>query len=546
MVTSEDLTLLDKMAPVFEGQKQSIPAPTLCPPCREQRRLSFRNQQTLYRRPCALCGQKIIAIYSAEKPHVVYCPTCWWSDKWDGLTFGADVDLEESFFDQFVRLMQKVPHISALQVNCQNSDYTNQSYNNRDSYLSSAIKDCDAVLYVQNANKISDCLDASYCFDSQLLYECTDVSNSYDCFFLRNCIQCTESQFLYDCNSCTNCFGCVGLRNKQYHFFNQPLSKDEYTAKIQGLQLHTFTGIQSAKRSFAEFALKFPHVYAWLKNCENVTGNNVRNSSNCVQCFDSTDLQDCRYSTWIFVCKDAMDCYGMGESELVYDCVGVEEVQHVAFSFGTSSSQDCFYTDLCFSSKNLFGCVGLRNQKYCILNKQYSQEEYETLVPKIIERMKQRGEYGEFFPASVSAFAYNETKAQEDYPLTKGEAIAKGFRWKDDIDEMPTVEKIIPAAMLPDSIDDIPEDILNWAIQCADTQRPFRITKKELEFYRQRRLPVPRLHPDIRRRQRTEARNPHQLQTRQCDKCHKEIQTTYAAGRPEIVFCEECYLKEMY
>jgi hypothetical protein len=41
------------------------------------------------------------------------------------------------------------------------------------------------------------------------------------------------------------------------------------------------------------------------------------------------------------------------------------------------------------NSSNLFGCIGLRGKEYCILNKQYTKEEYEALVPKIIEKMKE-------------------------------------------------------------------------------------------------------------------------------------------------------------
>ena len=38
-------------------------APTFCPDCRLQRRLSFRNERTLYKRPCELCGQETISMY---------------------------------------------------------------------------------------------------------------------------------------------------------------------------------------------------------------------------------------------------------------------------------------------------------------------------------------------------------------------------------------------------------------------------------------------------------------------------------------------------
>ena len=65
------------------------------------------------------------------------------------------------------------------------------------------------------------------------------------------------------------------------------------------------------------------------------------------------------------------------------------------------------------SSSDCFGCVSIRNKKYCILNKQYTKEEYEELLPKIIAHMsempfisKQTGTkfaYGDFFWLHVVA-----------------------------------------------------------------------------------------------------------------------------------------------
>jgi len=87
---------------------------------------------------------------------------------------------------------------------------------------------------------------------------------------------------------------------------------------------------------------------------------------------------------------------------------------------------------------------------------------------------------------------------------------------------------------------------LNWAIECEITKKPFRIIKQELEFYRKYNLPIPRRHPDQRHLDRMSLRNPRHLYTRNCDKCGKEIQTTYAPERPEIVYCQDCYEKEVY
>jgi len=108
------------------------------------------------------------------------------------------------------------------------------------------------------------------------------------------------------------------------------------------------------------------------------------------------------------------------------------------------------------------------------------------------------------------------------------------------------VEKTIPAEKLPALIKDIPDDILNWAIECEETKKPFKILKQELAFYRKMNLPIPHFHPDERHKRRMASRNPRKLWKRECGKCGLEIETTYAPEKPEKVYCEKCYLKEVY
>ncbi len=154
-------------------------------------------------------------------------------------------------------------------------------------------------------------------------------------------------------------------------------------------------------------------------------------------------------------------------------------------------------------------------------------------------------EWGEFFPIEISPFAHNETVAQEYYPLKEEEVLEREWRWKEESDEIPNVKKIIPAEKLPDSIGDIPDDILNWAIECEESKKPFKIQKAELEFYRKMNLPVPHFHPDVRHKHRMKLRNPRRLWKRVCDKCRKEIESTFNPERKEIVYCEECYLESV-
>ena len=97
-----------------------------------------------------------------------------------------------------------------------------------------------------------------------------------------------------------------------------------------------------------------------------------------------------------------------------------------------------FYCDSIASVKKCFGVSGLNHKSYCILNKQYSKEEYEELFPRIVEHMGQATatagqacEWGQFFPIEYSPFCYNETLAQDYFPLTKEEILEKGYKWKD-------------------------------------------------------------------------------------------------------------------
>ena len=212
------------------------------------------------------------------------------------------------------------------------------------------------------------------------------------------------------------------------------------------------------------------------------------------------------------------------------------------------------YCISCSSSKNLFACVGLKHAQYCILNKQYTKEEYEELVPKIIEHMQKTGEWGEFFPPALSPFGYNETVANEYFPLTKEEVMERNakmdssvqkFNWSDYEPPAPTAQKIITPEMmknLPSDISKIPDDVLSWALTCEESGKLFTLQKSELEFYRKMNLPIPHRHPDIRHADRMKLRNPRKLWKRICSQCGTPIQTTYSPERPEKILCENCYV----
>ena len=226
------------------------------------------------------------------------------------------------------------------------------------------------------------------------------------------------------------------------------------------------SGIQKALEIFQELKKKAIKKNLTISMSEECSGDNISQSKNCFSCFGVKACQDGRYLWDTKDYHDAMDAYSGGrDSELIYEATSTSACWNCKFCMRVTYSNEVDYSLFCNKCKNCFGCFGLRNKQYCILNKQYTKEEYEALVPKIIEHMKSTGEWGEFFPSSLSPFGYNDTVAHEYYPLTQEQVVRNGWNWSDYESPPPTVTKFLPAEKLPDNIKDTSEEILGWAIK---------------------------------------------------------------------------------
>jgi len=238
------------------------------------------------------------------------------------------------------------------------------------------------------------------------------------------------------------------------------------------------------------------------------------------------------------------------------------------------------------------GCAGIRKKDYCILNRQYDKEAYEELRDRIIQDMKKRGEYGEFFPPELSTFGYNESAAQEQFPLAKEEALSAGFKWEDH-PRGTYGKETVQWDELPESIEHASDAVAKEVFICAACEKNYRIIPDEFAFYKRLGIPLPRLCPDCRHMRRFTARGPDRTWQRTCqcnivtsDKrpetgkpqggttdtsvssknsklktensyknttkhfhgrkpCPNEFQTSYSPDRQEIVYCEACYNAEV-
>ena len=541
-------------------EKMKVSAPTWCPECRQRRRYAWRNERTLYRRNCDLCGKSTVTIYSPNKPFKVYCLDCWWSDKWDFASYGRDFDFSRPFFDQFSELQHDVPRMALLNKRGVNSEYTNHSSDNKNVYLSFVCFDGEDIMYSNYILKSRDCVDCSEVREAgERLYECIDSRKSYQC---QHCIllkDCSSCLFCYDCRGCTDCFMSTNLRNKSYVFRNKQYTREEYLEKMKDYDTSSFSVCEELKKEFKILIEKNAiHRYIIGEKNINSIGSFIHECKNTFQSFDVDKGEDCKYLYASTDVKDCMDIYHVGfNSDLCYEIHGCTRVSNCQFSHLCYDDMNIMYSDSCQNSENLFGCVSAKKGEYMIFNKKYSKENYLNLKEKIIEHMKKTGEYGEFFPVQMAPVYYNETQGAIYMPMTKDEVLAKGWKWEENVPGTFGKETIKREA-IPDKIEDVPDSFLNEVFVCESCSKNYNIVKNELLFYRKENIPLPRKCPSCRYGVRFSLRPARKLWHGSClcdkkdhadhlnSKCLNKFETPYVPGKIEKLYCENCYNKEVY
>ncbi|MFA6585571.1 MAG: hypothetical protein WCS86_00190 [Candidatus Paceibacterota bacterium] len=561
-------------------EKIKVPPPTFCPLCRAERRFTFRNERKLFKVKDFYTDKDIFSLYPARDSKKNFTQEEWFSDNWDALEYGRDYDFSIPFFKQFFDLEKVVP-VWPLRVEyVVNSPYSANASALKNCYLcfnSSQSKDC---MYNNAIDFSTDCIDNSHIFQSERCYECFWTDNSYQCYYSIICKESHNLYFCKNCLGCSDCFGCVDLRKSSYCIFNKQYTKEDYKKEIENMKLNTISGVSRAREKARVFWLTMPTKYhQGLKNYDS-TGSYVTNCKNVKESFLMREGENIKYSQYLQVPKNK-DCYdatAWGQNmELNYEtCLCGENSFNIKFcSDCWPNFKDSEYCISMFSCSDCFGCVGLKKKQYCILNKQYTKEEYKILVEKIKKHMddmpfvdsKERiYKYGEFFPIEFSPFGYNNTTAIQYFKMTKEEAEKKGYPWKEiERGEYNITKKV---SELSDSINDVDDSILKEVIECENCKRPYRILKNEFIFYKKENLPLPDLCDECRFRRRINDRLGIKLYERSCmcksdsdetgvykntvehihgnEPCGEIFKTGYSPDSKEIVYCEKCYQQEVY
>jgi hypothetical protein len=484
-------------------------------------------------------------MYPPDAPYKIYDHDEWWSDNWDAKTFGRDFDFSRPFFAQFQELLFAVPRFALMNTNSERCEYSNITNGSKDCYLIFGCVDDEECDYGHIVWESKDCVDNLYIYKSELCYECVDCLGSYKLIHSQECENCVESIGLFDCRSCTNCIGCVGLKQKSNCLFNEEVGKEgieKFLAEHPLTDPSTISLILSKQK---ELRKRVPQRHFFGSHNKNVSGNHIYFSNNVLNSFDVKVGEN---SKFVFTGRKTVDVYDSSFSiniELGYQILTCRG-NNIMLSHLCSDSSDTMYSDNCVNSHNIFGCAGLKNGEYCILNKQYPKEEYFGLKEKIISHMKQTREWSEFFPKELSPFAYNEAIVNEYMPLTKEEAISKGYKWRDDI-PFSTGQETIKYSELPTDPKNFSADLLKQVLKCESCTRNYRLIDREVNFYKNTGLLIPSMCFNCRHARRMGLRNKRYLWPGKCAHCGADFETSYGPEEQKNlnIFCEKCYLEEM-
>jgi len=525
--------------------KLNAPEPLYSPRYRLQTLSAFWPHFGIYNRNCDATGEKIISIYDENCPYPVWKRNYWIKNSNPPQT---DYDFSKPFFDQAWTLFQRSPIPHNIGLENTNCDYTDDWWHSKNCYLCHSGYQCEDLRYSYRTVRVKDSMSCVFSFDSELCFELIYCFNLYKVIYAINSRNCENSAFLFDCRNCSHCMFCYNLRNKKYCIRNIQYSKEDYFEEINKINLSSRRIYNQMKKDFQDTIIN----HAWWKHqdidqCVNSTGNFLENCKNVENCYLAGEFENCVNCIRGIQTKDSLDCVSVCfHSEQVYMSSTPQDTCYkVKYSFNIINCQFMEYCSNCLNCSNCFACCGLVNEKYRILNKKYSPEEYQIMVNKIKAHIKQQGIYDEFFPGYFAPNPYDESHASTYMPLTREEQIEKGFRTKEQ------TEIKNNNYVSSDDIDDnsltATTDICEKIFWDEKSEHRFKITKRDLEFCQTHKIPLPNsfyirnikenipwMFFDVDLRKTT------------CAKTGKQIFTTLPSFLDKRILSEEAYLETVY
>ena len=587
--------------PIFDLEKKILDTHGFshswsCPLCTFKIHNSYFNDRHLYHRKDSFSGEKIISTHQEDSPMQIMEVKRYRKMMAEdhGLKFARNPS--EDIFHDFRELYQEFPQSSRLVYpGIENAEYASHIWRAKNLYLSYCVfVDCEDIYY--SFRIIWKCKDVFSSYDAvescSNIYQSSTVGKSYDIFFSSNIVSSRQMLFCRDMNNSQECIFCCNQVNASYKVFNKQYSKEEYKnikediyERIQDERQLNF--LEKKYQNFLEE--NYIEQSLNMNNCEKVVWEITFDSKNSIHTFMSTAVENC---------VNIMNAGDDGKDKNIYVINSVEfgtncenvigsssfgmNIYNTFFSFKVANScKNIYYSTDIESSEECMFCIGLRNKKFCILNKQYEKKQYFLLKEKIIEDLKGQWKWGDDLGWSFSPFPYNDTLAYDYFWVEKviyadgreevidkdSEGIVTIFSddfiseaeldlggdkkipiiWRTKTKEINIPEKhqLVDYADIT-NIQDISEDILKKVMLCKETGRPFRVIREELEFLKNKNLPLSFLHPEVRLEKLLWRRNLGRMYIWKSDLSGKDILSVYKTPPKWRVYGSDEYIDFMY
>ena len=316
--------------------------------------------------------------------------------------------------------------------NCDNVDYADVVFDSKNVYMGYfVVFDCEDVLYTfvarENCKRVFNSVMVFK--NSENIYWSNGVVECFNIFYSKYVYNCSDIWFSTNVQGCHHCILCDGLENASYCIRNEQYTKEDY--EIEKAKFLTQKG------QFEEWfdALSHQARSFW---CSEVDGGFL---------IDCENVQDGYFSYNIRNAHNIMFQWGEKMNEEVYDMFigGALYGTHMYANQGMWGSEHAYFCHIGVHNSNVFycmtmdtcsycfGCIGLRNKQYCILNKQYTKEVWHRLVDQIFASMEQEWTFWQFFPGWMCPYYFNDTcSVLIDDSLSKQEVEAAWYLWREE------------------------------------------------------------------------------------------------------------------
>ena len=435
-------------------------------------------------------------------------------------------NFEKDFFDSFIELFNKVPFQNLMDFwNNENCSYADAVFWwAKNTYLSFVVwYNAENIAYSAYCyTNIKDIYNGFLCsIDNTNIYMSGGITWSSNIYYSKYISHSADIWFSTNMIWCQECILCDRLENQKYCIRNKQYSKEEYMEKKGELMMR--------KNLFATLHQSIVSNAPDNIGSENITGDYILKSHDVENGLWSIKIHNSRnvvISNWWDISEHFYDAVDTGiDSDHLYGiCAWWNKSHHLYCSSQIDTGSYIYYSFFIANCHHCLGCIWLKNKSYCILNKQYTKEEWEEKACDIFASMEADGTLGDFFPASMNPFYFNDTLAYLiDDSFTKEEVEADGYLWRDEPirADIPEGMKVVKNTELEkyqgfrtrhpewsegsksmDSSYSQNDETTEWYIDpevmnvviSDETWNYYRIVKMEYEFLMKHALPLPTMH----------------------------------------------------